>query len=321
MKETSPNNIAVSVQSLEKKFGDFTAVNRINFEVKAGEIFGFLGPNGAGKSTTIRMLCGIITPTSGSGEVGGFDIIREQHKIKENIGYMSQKFSLYNDLTVEENINFYSGIYKIPQKDKKERLETTVRTAGLEGMEDKLTATLAGGWKQRLALGCALIHKPRIIFLDEPTSGVDPITRANFWGIIKGLAAQGVTIFVTTHYMDEAENCNRMVLIYHGTIIAAGTPQEMKTNVMKNEVLEITLADAQAWLEKIAQIEGVKEAALFGANIHAVVYDSSKAIPAIKDFLQQAGAGESSVNKILPSLEDVFVSSIEEYDRTEPKKN
>jgi len=321
MKETSPNNIAVSVQSLEKKFGDFTAVNRINFEVKAGEIFGFLGPNGAGKSTTIRMLCGIITPTSGSGEVGGFDIIREQHKIKENIGYMSQKFSLYNDLTVEENINFYSGIYKIPQKDKKERLETTVRTAGLEGMEDKLTATLAGGWKQRLALGCALIHKPRIIFLDEPTSGVDPITRANFWGIIKGLAAQGVTIFVTTHYMDEAENCNRMVLIYHGTIIAAGTPQEMKTNVMKNEVLEITLADAQAWLEKIAQIEGVKEAALFGANIHAVVYDSSKAIPAIKDFLQQAGAGESSVNKILPSLEDVFVSSIEEYDRTELKKN
>jgi len=321
MKETSPNNIAVSVQSLEKKFGDFTAVNRINFEVKAGEIFGFLGPNGAGKSTTIRMLCGIITPTSGSGEVGGFDIIREQHKIKENIGYMSQKFSLYNDLTVEENINFYSGIYKIPQKDKKERLETTVRTAGLEGMEDKLTATLAGGWKQRLALGCALIHRPRIIFLDEPTSGVDPITRANFWGIIKGLAAQGVTIFVTTHYMDEAENCNRMVLIYHGTIIAAGTPQEMKTQGMKNEVLEITLADAQVWLEKIAQIEGVKEAALFGANIHAVVYDSSKAIPAIKDFLQQAGAGESSVNKILPSLEDVFVSSIEEYDRTEPKKN
>lgn len=321
MKETSPNNIAVSVQSLEKKFGDFTAVNRINFEVKAGEIFGFLGPNGAGKSTTIRMLCGIITPTSGSGEVGGFDIIREQHKIKENIGYMSQKFSLYNDLTVEENINFYSGIYKIPQKDKQERLETTVRTAGLEGMEDKLTATLAGGWKQRLALGCALIHKPRIIFLDEPTSGVDPITRANFWGIIKGLAAQGVTIFVTTHYMDEAENCNRMVLIYHGTIIAAGTPQQMKTEVMKNEVLEITLADAQAWLEKIAQIEGVKEAALFGANIHAVVYDSSKAIPAIKGFLQQAGAGESSVNKILPSLEDVFVSSIEEYDRTEPKKN
>ena len=321
MKEISPNNIAVSVQGLEKKFGNFTAVNRINFEVKAGEIFGFLGPNGAGKSTTIRMLCGIISPTSGSGKVGGFDIIKEQHKIKEHIGYMSQKFSLYNDLTVKENIDFYSGIYKIPQKDKKERLETTVRTAGLEGMEGNLTATLAGGWKQRLALGCALIHKPRIIFLDEPTSGVDPITRANFWDIIKGLASQGVTIFVTTHYMDEAENCNRMVLIYHGTIIAAGTPQEMKTEVMKDEILEITMADAQGWLERVVKIEGVKEAALFGADIHAVVYDSSKAIPEIKEFLQSAGAREFSVNKILPSLEDVFVSSIEEYDRAELKKN
>ena len=321
MKETNPNNIAVSVQELEKKFGDFTAVNRINFEVKAGEIFGFLGPNGAGKSTTIRMLCGIITPTSGSGKVGGFDIVKEQHKIKEHIGYMSQKFSLYNDLTVEENINFYSGIYKIPQKEKKERLEATIRTAGLEGMENNLTATLAGGWKQRLALGCALIHKPRIIFLDEPTSGVDPITRANFWGVIKGLAAQGVTVFVTTHYMDEAENCNRMVLIYHGTIIAAGTPQEMKTGVMQNEVLEIVIANSQDWLNKIAKIEGVKEAALFGANIHAVVYESSKAIPKIKEFLQREGAGEFSVNKILPSLEDVFVASIEEYDRTESKKN
>ncbi len=315
------NNIAVSVQNLEKKFGDFTAVNRINFEVKKGEIFGFLGPNGAGKSTTIRMLCGIISPTSGSGLVGGYDIVKEQHKIKENIGYMSQKFSLYNDLTVEENINFYSGIYKIPPKEKKERFEATIRTAGLEGMESNLTATLAGGWKQRLALGCALIHKPRIIFLDEPTSGVDPITRANFWDVIKGLASQGVTVFVTTHYMDEAENCNRMVLIYRGTIIAMGTPNEMKTKCMKNEVLEITLANSQDWLEKISKIEGVKEAALFGANIHTVVYDSSKAIPAIKGFLTKEKAGSFTVNKILPSLEDVFVSSIEDYDQTESKKN
>ncbi|MCK9433088.1 MAG: ABC transporter ATP-binding protein, partial [Candidatus Omnitrophica bacterium] len=220
------DDIAVSVSGLEKKFGSFTAVNKINFEVKRGEIFGFLGPNGAGKSTTIRMLCGIIEPTSGSGLVGGFDIIRQQHKIKENIGYMSQKFSLYNDLTVEENINFYSGIYRIPKAEKEARFKAVVETAGLEGMEKTLTSVLAGGWKQRLALGCALIHRPRIIFLDEPTSGVDPITRANFWGIIKELAAKGVTVFVTTHYMDEAENCNRMVLIYHGTIIASGTPQE-----------------------------------------------------------------------------------------------
>jgi len=314
------NNIAVSVQNLEKKFGAFTAVNRINFEVKQGEIFGFLGPNGAGKSTTIRMLCGIISPTSGIGKVGGFDIIKEQYKIKEHIGYMSQKFSLYDDLTVEENINFYSGIYKIPKSKKKERFEATVHTAGLEGMEKRLTSTLAGGWKQRLALGCALLHQPRILFLDEPTSGADPLTRANFWEVIKKLAGLGVTIFVTTHYMDEAENCNRMVLIYKGTIIASGTPQEMKMN-MKDEVVEIVLADSQDWLEKILKIEEVKEAALFGSNIHAVVHDSAKASALIKDLLTKEKAGSFSINKILPSLEDVFVSSIENYDKTELKKN
>jgi ABC-2 type transport system ATP-binding protein len=315
------DTIAVSVQNLEKKFGDFTAVNRINFEVRQGEIFGFLGPNGAGKSTTIRMLCGIIAPTSGSGQVGGFDITKEQHKIKEHIGYMSQKFSLYDDLTVEENINFYSGIYKIPKQEKEERLKETVRTAGLEGLEANLTATLAGGWKQRLALGCALLHKPRILFLDEPTSGADPLTRANFWSIIKKLSSQGVTVFVTTHYMDEAENCNRMVLIYHGTIIAQGSPEEMKTRCMKNEVLEITIANSQDWLQGISKIDGVKEAALFGANIHAVVYDSSKAIPAIKAYFENGGAAQFAINKILPSLEDVFVSSIENYDQAESKKS
>ncbi|PIQ90778.1 MAG: multidrug ABC transporter ATP-binding protein [Candidatus Omnitrophica bacterium CG11_big_fil_rev_8_21_14_0_20_41_12] len=315
------DNIAVSVAGLEKKFGAFTAVNKINFEVMQGEIYGFLGPNGAGKSTTIRMLCGIISPTSGSGKVGGFDIIKEQHKIKEHIGYMSQKFSLYNDLTIKENINFYSGLYKIPRKDKLARFNEVIHAAGLEGMENNLTSTLAGGWKQRLALGCALLHKPRILFLDEPTSGVDPITRANFWGIIKKLSSGGVTVFVTTHYMDEAENCNRMVLIYHGTIIARGSPQEMKTNCMKDEVLEIILPDSQAWLEKIDKLDGVKEAALFGSNIHAVVYDSTKAVSAIKEFLQKNNIEKSGVNKIMPTLEDVFVSSIEEYDRTEPQKN
>jgi len=321
MNENRPDNIAVGVKDLEKKFGDFIAVNKISFEVKRGEIFGFLGPNGAGKSTTIRMLCGIISPTSGSGQVGGYDIIKEQPKIKEHIGYMSQKFSLYNDLSVEENINFYSGIYKIPKADKKERFNMVIRSAGLEGMEGVLTSTLAGGWKQRLALGCALLHKPGIIFLDEPTSGVDPITRANFWGVIKDLAAGGVTVFVTTHYMDEAENCDRMVLIYHGTIIASGTPKEMKTTRMKNEVLEIILPDSKDWLEKISGIEGVKEAALFGSDIHAVVYDSAKVISAIKEFLQREKVEDFDVRKIFPSLEDVFVSSIEEYDKRELKKN
>jgi len=321
MNEDSSDNIAVSVCNLEKKFGQFTAVNRINFEVNQGEIFGFLGPNGAGKSTTIRMLCGIIPPTSGSGKVGGFDIIKEQYKIKEHIGYMSQKFSLYDDLTVEENVNFYSGIYKIPRQEKQGRFRETISAAGLEGMENKLTSTLSGGWKQRLALGCALIHKPKIIFLDEPTSGVDPITRANFWAIIKQLTTQGVTVFITTHYMDEAENCNRMVLIYHGTIIAEGSPEDMKIKCMNNDVLEIEIANSQDWLEKIAKIEGVKEAALFGATIHAIVYDSAKAISSIKGFLSKEGVMDFSVNKILPSLEDVFVSSIENYDKREPKKD
>jgi ABC-2 type transport system ATP-binding protein len=310
--------IAVSVQKLEKKFGAFTAVNRINFEVKAGEIFGFLGPNGAGKSTTIRMLCGIITPTSGSGTVGGFDIMREQEKIKQNIGYMSQKFSLYDDLTVEENINFYAGIYKLSRRDRDERKETIIRLAGIEAFRSNPTKTLSGGWKQRLALGCSLIHKPRIIFLDEPTSGVDPITRANFWDIIKNLASQGVTVFVTTHYMDEAENCNRMTLIYKGTIIAMGTPEEMKTKFMKSEIVQIRVNEPEKWAEKLSAVEGVEEAALFGSAIHAVTPDSAKAIPLMTKLFEKEGIKDYKIAKIKASLEDVFVSLIEDYDKEHP---
>jgi ABC-2 type transport system ATP-binding protein len=308
-------DIAVSVQNLEKKFGKFTAVNRINFAVKRGEIFGFLGPNGAGKSTTIRMLCGIITPTSGTGQVGGFDINREQEKIKQNIGYMSQKFSLYDDLTVEENINFYSGIYKLTKKQLAERKEEIIKLADIEPLRHSLTRTLSGGWKQRLALGCSLVHKPNIIFLDEPTSGVDPITRNNFWDIIKGLAKNGATIFVTTHYMDEAENCDRMTLIYKGTIIAMGTPEEMKTKFMKSEVIQIVAPEAEELIDKISAVKGVEEAALFGSAIHAVTPDAKAAAPLIKAMLVKEGFKDCKINKIKPTLEDVFVSAIEDYDR------
>lgn len=309
------NNIAVSVQNLEKKFGNFTAVNRINFEVERGEIFGFLGPNGAGKSTTIRMLCGIIAPTAGMGRVGGFDINKEQEKIKQNIGYMSQKFSLYDDLTVEENINFYAGIYKLPKESKKKREEEIIRVAGIEAFRNNLTKTLSGGWKQRLALGCSLIHEPKIIFLDEPTSGVDPITRANFWDIIKSLAKKGVTVFVTTHYMDEAENCDRMTLIYKGTIIAMGTPEEMKTKFMKNDVMQIIVPDAEEWIDKISALKGIKEAALFGSAIHAVTPDSKAAAPLIKKLFVSGKCKKYKINKIKATLEDVFVSLIEDYDK------
>lgn len=311
-------DITVSVTNLEKKFGSFIAVNRINFEVNKGEIFGFLGPNGAGKSTTIRMLCGIITPTSGTGTVGGFDINKEQEKIKQNIGYMSQKFSLYDDLTVEENINFYSGIYKIPKNEREKRKEEIIELADIGPLRHSPTKTLSGGWKQRLALGCALIHKPNIIFLDEPTSGVDPITRANFWSIIKGLAQKGVTVFVTTHYMDEAENCGRMTLIYKGTIIAMGTPEEMKTKFMKSDVIQIRIDQPEEWIDRLSNVEGVKDAALFGSAIHAVSPDSNTAIPRIKTMFEKSGLRDFKAAKIKASLEDVFVSLIEDYDKDHP---
>lgn len=218
------NHDAVVVKDLEKRFGGFAAVNKISFQVKKGEIFGFLGPNGAGKSTTIRMLCGIITPTAGSGEVAGHDLFRESEEIKHSIGYMSQKFSLYSDLTPFENIRFYLGVYCVPTREWKERIEWVLDLTQLQEVRSRLTGELPPGWRQRLALGCALLHRPEILFLDEPTSGVDPITRRHFWEFIQRLSSQGITVFVTTHYMDEAEHCERVVLINEGRIVADGAP-------------------------------------------------------------------------------------------------
>ncbi|MDD5746976.1 MAG: ABC transporter ATP-binding protein [Candidatus Omnitrophica bacterium] len=312
---STPNQKAVEVEKLEKRFGAFTAVNKVSFSVERGEIFGFLGPNGAGKSTTIRMLCGILLPTSGTGHVGGCDIVTQQDCIKQNIGYMSQRFSLYNDLSVEENIDFYAGIYGIPKDQKKKRKEKVLALAGLEEFRKAMTATLSGGWKQRLALGCAIIHEPGVVFLDEPTSGVDPISRQKFWAVIKDMAKNGVTIFVTTHYMDEAENCDRLSLIYKGDIIASGTPRQLKTATMRNEVVQITLPQPEQWLEKLNGTAKLKESALFGAAIHAITPQAAVSIPLLKDFFRKAGVREYTVRQIPPSLEDVFVSLIEEHDK------
>ena len=214
----------VAVENLEKRFGRFIAVDRISFSVQKGEIFGFLGPNGAGKSTTIRMLCGIITPSAGSGYVAGFDIFKQSESIKQTIGYMSQKFSLYMDMTPIENIRFYLGIYNVPEHQWGDRIDWVLTMTRLENTQNRLTAELPPGWRQRLALGCALLHQPKIIFLDEPTSGVDPITRRHFWNFIKQLTRENITVFVTTHYMDEALNCDRLVMINEGRIVASGPP-------------------------------------------------------------------------------------------------
>lgn len=308
---------SVTLKDITKRFGDFVAVDRVSLEVEKGEIFGFLGPNGAGKSTTIRMLCGILAPTSGSGSVVGFDVGRNAERIKERIGYMSQRFSLYEDLTVEENIDFYSGIYKIPQDKKLERKEWVLDMAGLRTHRSSKTGILSAGWKQRLALGCAILHEPPVIFLDEPTSGVDPISRRNFWDLIYRLAEQGTTIFVTTHYMDEAEYCDRLGLIYRGQLIALGTPEELKTGFMKEDVIEVSCGSVHDAMELIERIAGIRHAALFGRGLHVVAENVSQAMPSIIEALSAEGIAVQSMEKILPSLEDVFVSLIEARDRME----
>lgn len=302
------SNITVQVENLTRRFGDFVAVDDISLTVSKGEIFGFLGPNGAGKSTTIKMLTGLLTPTSGKGLVGGHDIMRESEEIKKNIGYMSQRFSLYDDLTVEENINFYSGIYGVSSSGKKVKMEWVLEMAGLIDRRKSVTKTLAGGFKQRLALGCAILHEPPIIFLDEPTSGVDPVSRRNFWNLIYDLARGGTTIFVTTHYMDEADYCNSLSLIYKGKIIAQGTPSQLKQEVMKQDVLEIEV-DRYVDAMDVLSLNDI-ESAIFGSLIHVTIADSEHMTPEIKKILEASGINVIRINKIVPSLEDVFVSLI-----------
>jgi ABC-2 type transport system ATP-binding protein len=311
------NYKAVVVKDLEKRFGDFVAVNRISFEVAKGEIFGFLGPNGAGKSTTIRILCGILAPSGGSGTVAGFDLGSQAEAIKRHIGYMSQKFSLYEDLTVEENIDFYSGIYRIPPEKKKARKEWVIAMAGLHEHRHARTAILSGGWKQRLALGCAILHEPPILFLDEPTSGVDPISRRQFWDLIYELSERGVTAFVTTHYMDEAEYCDRIALIYRGELAAIGAPAKLKTELMPAEVVEVHCDRPQDALNELRDLAGVRDVALFGKGLHVVVDQARPVEETLRGRLASRGFAVTRVEKMVPSLEDVFVSLIEARDRAE----
>ena len=301
----------VSATGLTKVFGEFTAVDHVSFEVAPGEIFGFLGSNGAGKTTVIRMLCGLLTPTDGRGTVAGFDISTQAARIKTRIGYMSQKFSLYADLTVDENLRFWAGTHRVWGKQFDERRGWALEMTGLGSRHTALVADLPGGFRQRLALSCALLHRPPVVFLDEPTGGVDPEARRRFWDIIDDLSAEGVTIFVTTHYMDEAERCHRVALMHAGKLLALDTIVELKKVFPPGSVLEVECADAARALETLERLPGVVDAALFGDHLHAVVASPDVAAT-IEQRLDSNSFAPVGVRPVPPSLEDVFIRSIRE---------
>ncbi len=306
---------SIEVTNLTKRFGKFTAVDNISFNVGKGEVFGFLGANGSGKSTTIRMLCGIIVPTSGEATVNGFNILHEPEKVKANIGYMSQKFSLYGDLSVEENINFFGGIYGLTQNRLSERKNWVLQMSGLTERRKTLSAQLSVGFKQRLALGCAVLHEPAIVFLDEPTGGVDPISRRNFWKLINELSASGTTVFVTTHNLDEAEFCNRIILLDYGKIVATGSPKELKSEFIRNGMLFLESNDVYTAYELLEKHRLVQNASIFGNALHVSLSDAASehdnAAEAIRSFLIENGITVDGLRKIVPSLEDVFLETIE----------
>jgi ABC-2 type transport system ATP-binding protein len=301
---------AVILDNVLKTFGDFIAVDHISLSVAEGEIFGFLGPNGAGKSTTIRMLCGLLTPTSGTGRVHGLNIVTQSEEIKAHLGYMSQRFSLYEDLRVVENMRFFGGIYGLQNSECNRRIHEVLEMIGLNDRRQHMTRDLPGGIKQRLALGCALLHQPSIIFLDEPTSGVDPATRRNFWDLIYDLAEDKVTVFVTTHYMEEAEYCHRIGLINHGSLIAAGTPQQLKKEHIDGDVYEVEISDVLAAVECMADVDGVLDAAVFGRAMHIRLTKGVNAENILRRRLAAAGLEATRIRTIKPTLEDVFVALV-----------
>ena len=304
----SPAPTAVEARDLTKSFGDLIAVDHLNLSIRQGEVFAFLGPNGSGKTTTIRMLCGIITPTGGQGRVLGFDIATQSESIKSRIGYMSQRFALYGDLTVRENLEFYAGVYQVGSQKRSSRIDQLIGMAGLHGREKQLAAHLSGGWKQRLALGCAIVHEPPLLFLDEPTAGVDPVSRRSFWTLIYGLARDGVTIFLTTHYIDEAEHADRVALMLNGHVVALASPRELRESGLSGTLLEVESEPAVDALELLPTLPGVKEVTLYGTLLHVLVDGLSP--EAVASALQQNQIKVTSVRPIKPSLEDVFVSRI-----------
>lgn len=309
-------NYSIQVNNLTKRFGTFTAVDKVSFNVKAGKIFGFLGANGAGKSTTIRMLCGILAPTEGDALIDGYSVMNQPDKVKEHIGYMSQKFSLYNDLTVEENIEFFGGVYGLSSKKINERKKWVLEIANLKGKENLITGSLPGGIKQRLALGTAVIHEPKIVFLDEPTSGVDPISRRNFWDLINSLSANGTTVLVTTHYLEEAEYCNNIILINAGKLIAEGNSQKLKKDYIPGLVLEIECSPVVDGMEVLQKQDFAGEVSIFGNKIHLITNEKSIDKNRISSILQENSIQLLNVNKIVPTLEDVFIYLLDkEYNK------
>ncbi len=305
----------IVVQNLTKRFGEFVAVDDVSFSVNEGEVFGWLGPSGAGKTTTIRMLLGLLHPTSGSTYVLGYNSATQTKEMHGVVGYMSQQFTLYGDLTAAENIRFYGRIYGLSRKELRARQAEIIAMAGLEGRADALTNTLSGGWKQRLALGCAIVHRPKVVFLDEPTAGVDPISRREFWTLIYSMARSGVTILVTTHYMDEAELCQRIGFISQGRLVALDTPARLKQTQMRGDVLEINAGNPEVALRVLqaAQQDGelpLDEVAMYGAQIHAVVPNAELYRASVHAVLARAGVVVDTIDWIAPSLEDVFISSV-----------
>lgn len=301
----------VEADGLTRIFGDFVAVDHVDLRVAAGTIFGFLGPNGAGKSTTIKMLCGILRPSSGRAVVGGYDVVRETEQVKSRIGYMSQRFSLYEDLTVAENLRFFADVYDVRGRHRDVRVAWALEMAGLQGRRDALTAELAGGWRQRLALGCAILHEPPILFLDEPTSGVDPASRRNFWEMIGDLALRGITVFVTTHFMDEAEHCDELALIYGGRLVASGSPSALKRRHVSRALLEVECSDLMAAYDALRADPAIAAVALFGNALHVTAADENAARAVIGARLAARAVTLYRLERIEPSLEDAFVAIIE----------